>query len=237
MKYQRALKLLNCLYVVVMTTFLRSISHKICSIKINVLLVWIPISWWFWRTLETIHNFLLFQDKYVGIKWAYKEATLTPHTYLILDLKGDTKQSFWVRINILEDPQHVYIAHWKRKRIFCKVTMVLLMFKNIQKNLPMLIALHCSSKAQNSWNPKSKNIAKEKERNFSRRRRYFLSPLSRIHPWNFGGFPLERYHRRINGWREEIRRGYTGGVWNTTHKSRNTSEPYCIKPFASCYIE
>ena len=68
MKHQRALKLLSCLDVVVMAIFSWSILH-IYSIKINALFILIRITWWFWRTLETIHNLLLSQDKYVQIRW------------------------------------------------------------------------------------------------------------------------------------------------------------------------
>ena len=49
----------------------------------------------------------------------------SPHTYLMLDLKPDTDERFRVRSNILKDPQDVYIKHWKRKRVICKVTMML----------------------------------------------------------------------------------------------------------------
>ena len=69
MKHQRALNLLNCLHVVVMTVFLWSILHKICFIKINALLVLIPITWWFSRTLERTHSLPLSQDKYIQIRW------------------------------------------------------------------------------------------------------------------------------------------------------------------------
>ena len=43
--------------------------------------------------------------------WAYKDATSSPNTYLITDLKQDTKERFRVSSNTLEDPQHVDIAH------------------------------------------------------------------------------------------------------------------------------
>ena len=69
------LKVLNCLHVVVMTTFPLSILRRICSIKMNVLLVWIPITWLFLRNPKTIHNLLLqykllLQDQYSRIKWS-----------------------------------------------------------------------------------------------------------------------------------------------------------------------
>ena len=45
----------------------------------------------------------------------------------LLDIWFETRH--WGKVysesNILEDPHHVYIAHWKRKIIICKVTMVL----------------------------------------------------------------------------------------------------------------
>ena len=50
-------------------------------------------------------------DKVKFLIWAYKEATSSPHTYLMLDLKPDTEERFRVRNNILEDPQDVYITH------------------------------------------------------------------------------------------------------------------------------
>ena len=50
-------------------------------------------------------------DKVKFLMWAYKDATSSPHTYLMLDLKLDTEERFRVRSNILEDPQDVYIAH------------------------------------------------------------------------------------------------------------------------------
>ena len=55
--------------------------------------------------------------------WAYKDATPSLHTDLMLDFKSGKR--YRMRSIILEDPQHVYIAHRKRKRIICKVTMVL----------------------------------------------------------------------------------------------------------------
>ena len=50
-------------------------------------------------------------DKVKFLMWAYKDATALPHTYLMLDLKPDTEERFRVRSNILEEPQHVYIAY------------------------------------------------------------------------------------------------------------------------------
>ena len=50
-------------------------------------------------------------DKVKVLMWAYKNATSSPHTYLMHDLKPDTEKRVRVRSNILEDPQQVYIAH------------------------------------------------------------------------------------------------------------------------------
>ena len=66
MKHQRALKLLNCFDVVVMTIFPWSILHKICSRKINALLILILITWWF---SSSLHNLLLSKDNYVQMRW------------------------------------------------------------------------------------------------------------------------------------------------------------------------
>ena len=131
MKHQRVLKLLNCLQVVVMTIFLWSISHKIYSIKINALLTYIPITWWISRTPETIHNLLLSQDKYAWIRWSSlcrltkaQHHLRIPTWCLIWNHTLREVSNFRVRSNILEDPQHVYITHWKRKIIICEVTVV-----------------------------------------------------------------------------------------------------------------
>ena len=45
------------------------------------------------------------------LMWAYKNATSSRHSYLMLDVKPDTEERFRVRDNILEDPQHVYITY------------------------------------------------------------------------------------------------------------------------------
>ena len=42
--------------------------------------------------------------------WAYKDATYSPHTYLMLDRKAETEERFRVRSNILKDSQHVYVT-------------------------------------------------------------------------------------------------------------------------------
>ena len=57
----------------------------------------------------------------------------------MLDLKPDTEERFRVRSNIFEDPQHIYIYIY-----------VLIEQKNHLRGnyLPILIVLHCSSKAQ-----------------------------------------------------------------------------------------
>ena len=49
-------------------------------------------------------------DKVKFPMWAYKDATSSPHAYLMLDLKPDTEGRFQLRSNILEDPQHVYVT-------------------------------------------------------------------------------------------------------------------------------
>ena len=43
--------------------------------------------------------------------WAYKDATSSPHTYLMIDLKPDTEERFRVQSNIFEDPQHLHITY------------------------------------------------------------------------------------------------------------------------------
>ena len=50
-------------------------------------------------------------DKMKLLMWAYKDATSSPHSYLMLDLKPDTEERLRVQSNILEDPQHVYITY------------------------------------------------------------------------------------------------------------------------------
>ena len=50
-------------------------------------------------------------DKVKFLMWAYKDATLSPHAYLMLNLKSDTEEKFRVRSNILESPKHVYITY------------------------------------------------------------------------------------------------------------------------------
>ena len=69
-KHQRDFKSFICLHVVLKIILPWSMSHKICSIKVTTLLVWIPITWWFLRTSETIPNLLLAENKYVQIKWS-----------------------------------------------------------------------------------------------------------------------------------------------------------------------
>ena len=48
-------------------------------------------------------------DKVKFLMWTYKDATSSPHTYSMLELKPDTEEWFRVRSNILGDPKHVYI--------------------------------------------------------------------------------------------------------------------------------
>ena len=50
-------------------------------------------------------------NKVKFLMWAYKDATSSPHIYLMLDLKPDNEERFRMRTNILEDSKHVYIAH------------------------------------------------------------------------------------------------------------------------------
>ena len=67
----------------------------------------------------------------------------------MLSLKPDTEERSRVKSNILEDPQHVYITRKKRKKNHLQGNYdTVSMFKNNKKNMSMLIALHCSSKAQ-----------------------------------------------------------------------------------------
>ena len=67
----------------------------------------------------------------------------------MLNLKPDTEEKFWLRSNIMEDPEHVYIMYWKRKKNHLQGNYgTVRMSKNSKKNLPMLIELHCFSKAQ-----------------------------------------------------------------------------------------
>ena len=67
-KHKRVLKLLSIVYTWSSWQSFRDLSHtKICSIKINTLLVWIPITWWFSRTPKIIHNLLLPQGKHARI--------------------------------------------------------------------------------------------------------------------------------------------------------------------------
>ena len=55
----------------------------------------------------------------------------------MLDLKPDTEERFRVRSNIFEDPQHIYIYILTEQK------------NHLRGNyLPILIVLHCSSKAQ-----------------------------------------------------------------------------------------
>ena len=56
--------------------------------------------------------------KFLLFMWAYKDATSSLHTYLMLDSKSDTEERLWKIHNL-------YIAHWKRKRIICNVNMVM----------------------------------------------------------------------------------------------------------------
>ena len=60
----------------------------------------------------------------------------------MLDLKPDTEERFRVRSNIFEDPQHTHI--------YIYIYNVLIEQKNHLRGnyLPILIVLHCSSKAQ-----------------------------------------------------------------------------------------
>ena len=102
-EHQRALKLLICLHKVAIKTFRWSISDKNVSIKINAILVWILITCWFGRTLDTIHNLLLLQDKYLQIQGnALCGATKMQH-----HLRIPTWCLVWNQTlkNILEDPQ------------------------------------------------------------------------------------------------------------------------------------
>ena len=48
-------------------------------------------------------------DKLKFLMLAYKDSTSSPHTYLMLDLKPDTKERFPVRSNNLGDSQHTHI--------------------------------------------------------------------------------------------------------------------------------
>ena len=50
-------------------------------------------------------------DKVKFLMWAYKDATSSPHSYLMFYLKSDTEEMFRVRSNTLEDLQHVYITY------------------------------------------------------------------------------------------------------------------------------
>ena len=69
-----------------------------------------------------------------------------------------------------------------------------------------------------------RRISQKKRKKISRRKTWFLSSLVVACPWNFGGSPLGECHRSIHDQREEIRHGGTGGVWNATQQSRNTSD-------------
>ena len=79
---------------------------------------------------------------------AYKDTTSSLHTYLMLDLRPDTEKKFRVRSNILEDPKRIYNALKEKKNHLQGNYGTVSMSKNIKKNLPMLTALHCFSKAQ-----------------------------------------------------------------------------------------
>ena len=96
MMHQRALKLLKRLHVILMTIFPWSILHKIYSTKVNALLVLNLITWWFSRTLGTIHNLLLFarQNKVKFLMCTYKDTTSSPHSYLMLDWNQTLRKSF-----------------------------------------------------------------------------------------------------------------------------------------------
>ena len=129
-KHQRLFKLLNCLHKVVMTIFLWSVLRKICSIKINALFRLNSDYMVIFKNLQDNSQFATIArqvrpDKMKFLLWAYKDETSSLHTYLILYLKPDSEERFWERSNILEDLEHAYITHWKRKRLICKVTMVL----------------------------------------------------------------------------------------------------------------
>ena len=90
----------------------------------------------------------------------------------------------------------------------------------------------------------SGNVTKEEERNFSTRRRSFLSLLTCTCPWKFGGPLLEGYYRRINGWRKKIHHPCTRGGWNETpvnpikwtyymnHKANPRKSQHCLE---SCW--
>ena len=81
--------------------------------------------------------------------WAYKDATSSPHTYSMVELKPDTEERFRVRSNILRDPKHVYLLgdpqrihsalNEKMKHLQSSYGTVSIS-KNIKKSLPMLIA-------------------------------------------------------------------------------------------------
>ena len=84
-------------------------------------------------------------DKMKFLMRAYKDATSSPHTYLMLDLKPDTEERFRVRSNIWKI-HNMYILRTERE--ICKVTMVSSACLRTLRRICILIALHWSSKAQ-----------------------------------------------------------------------------------------
>ena len=104
-----ALKVLNCLHVVVMTTFPLSILRKICSIKMNVLLVYMVIfkkpqnNSQFTITVQATVARQISPDKMKFLMWAYRDVISSRHNYLMFDLKPNIAIRFRVRSNFLED--------------------------------------------------------------------------------------------------------------------------------------
>ena len=155
MIHQRALKLLKRLHVILMTIFPCSILHKIYSTKVNALFVLNLITWWFSRTLWTIHNLLLFarQNKVKFLMCTYKGATSSPHSYLMLDWNQTLRKSFQCEATFWEiHKMYRYIIYSKRKRIICNLTMVLpaclKTLRRICRIWRILIVLPSSSKAK-----------------------------------------------------------------------------------------
>ena len=155
MIHQRALKLLKRLHVILMTIFPCSILHKIYSTKVNALFVLNLITWWFSRTLGTIHNLLLFarQNKVKFLMCTYKDTTSSPHSYLMLDWNQTLRKSFQCEATFWEiHKMYRYIIYSKRKRIICNLTMVLpaclKTLRRICRIWRILIVLPSSSKAK-----------------------------------------------------------------------------------------
>ena len=146
LKHQRALKLLNCLYVVAMTIFLRFILHKICSIKINNYMV-------IFKNLKRSQNLLLSHDRYVRIRWnSLCDATKMQH-YLHIPTwcliwnqtlrKGSVCEATFWKIHSI----YIYSMLKEKKNHLSFNYGTESMPKNINKNLLMMIAWHCSFKA------------------------------------------------------------------------------------------